>query len=646
MCGIAGVLDPRGIDEPKLRRMTACLARRGPDGEGYYLGVEIGLGHRRLAVIDTSSRASQPMERYSGRLRIVFNGEIYNFRALRAELEREGEVFVTASDTEVLLAGFQHWGDALWGRLRGMFACAIWDGDTRELTLARDPLGKKPLFWTRLGDSGGVAGTFLFASTLQALLRGCDRGPSINRAAVNDFLARTAVSGTQTIYEGIHRLAPGHVAKVSSAGPLRSSAYWTLRYAPKLDVGFDEAWAESSRLLDQAVERRLVADVPLGAFLSGGFDSGLVVASMARQRPRVRTFTAGTPGSAFDERALAQQVAQRWATEHTDLALAATNAQSLPLLLADVGQPFGDSSLLPSYEVARAARQHVTVVLTGDGGDESFLGYTAFQGILAADMLRRTVPFPRVLGALGAVLRGEGKGALRRRAGHVLRLASGGTGVADAMYNPMGFDAAWRQLLLREPVRRDLDMAAPELSDRMLWAESDAEDEVERYSSVFLRTTLPDTYLVKVDTATMATSLEARCPFLDVDLVEYMARVPRRLKFPLGRRKYLLRPLVQRDLPPAILRQPKRGFSVPVAQWLRGPLAGLFDQLVLHGTGTFASLVDVAAVRELKRRHDAGDDHQSRLWTLLTLSIWLAVAVDGTMSPDALIGSWDGERAA
>jgi asparagine synthase (glutamine-hydrolysing) len=391
------------------------------------------------------------------------------------------------------------------------------------------------------------------------------------------------------------------------------------------------------------VERRLVADVPLGAFLSGGFDSGLVVAAMARLRPRVRTFTAGTPKTRFDERDLAASVAARWGTDHTGLAIAPTNATVLPRLLADVGQPFGDSSLLPSFEVAKAARQFVTVVLTGDGGDESFFGYTLYQGILAASFLRRTLPFPGALGAASRLISGEGVGSVRRRVGHVLRLASGTPGAPECLYNHMGFDPGWRRSLLREPVRRAIDLDAPEGMERSLWRASDAEDEVERYASVFMHTTLIDTYLVKVDTATMATSLEARCPFLDVDLIDFMARVPRRLKFPSGRRKHLMRPLVRRDLPPELLKQPKRGFSVPVGEWLRagGALRPTFDRLVLGGSGAFAELIDGDAVRRLQRVHDEdrGEGQASRLWTLFSLAVWAAVAVDHSMSPDDPLGA-------
>ena len=632
MCGIAGILDPGGVRADEVRAMTGRLTARGPDGGGVWTGEGIALGHRRLAVLDPTDRAAQPMARYEGALRIVFNGEIYNFHALRAELGQLGERFVTASDTEVLLAGYRHWGDALWSRLRGMFACALWDEAHRELVLARDPLGKKPLFWRR--DRARLA----FASTIGALRSAFASTPALSPDAINDFLANTVVSGEHTIFEGVRRVAPGHVVRVGRYGAIDERAYWRLSFDRKVAMDGEEAVRETARLLDQAVARRLVSDVPLGAFLSGGFDSGLVAASMARQSEGVRTFTVGTPGSEFDERALAASVARHLGTRHTALALAPTTAADLPRLLAEVGQPFGDSSLLPSYAVARAAREHVTVVLTGDGGDEGFFGYTAFQGIFAASLLRRALPFPRVLGGLSRAIDGSGKGTLRRRAGHVLRLAAGAQ--EDTLYNPMGFAIEERRALLRPELAARLELAAPERRLASLWRASDAADPVERFAAVWLDSTLIDTYLVKVDSATMATSLEARCPFLDVDLLEFLATVPRAVKFPRARRKHLLRPLVADRLPREILHQPKRGFSLPVHSWLRGALRPAFERFVLGGQGTISSLIDQSRARSLYERHLRGENHQSRLWSLLALGVWLAVDVDRTLAPDEPLGEW------
>jgi asparagine synthase (glutamine-hydrolysing) len=631
MCGIAGVLDVReGVSEETLRRMAATMVRRGPDGGGVLARGEIGLAHRRLAIIDLSERAAQPMRKYAGGLSIVFNGEIYNYRELRSQLIALGESFETASDTEVLLAGYHRWKNGLWARLRGMFACAIWDAAARELVLARDPLGKKPLFYTRSGER------FAFASTLSSLQEAFANRFRIDAAALNDYLANTVVTGNRTIYRDVHRLPPAHYATVSE-GSIRIERYWKLSFDSKLSISADEASEESRRLLDVAVQRRLVSDVPLGAFLSGGFDSGLVVASMARQQPNVRTFTVGTPGSAFDERALAAEVAMHVHSDHQELSLAPTTAAALPRLLADVGQPFGDSSLLPSYEVARAAREAVTVVLTGDGGDEAFFGYTSFQGVLAASTLRRWLPLSPLYGFLSRLLGSEGGPVLRRRIGHVLRLASGG--LDATLYNPMGFRAEARRLLLAPGLMRQVQLEEPEEQWRQRWHTAPGADETERYVAAFIEGTLTDTYLTKVDTATMAASLEARCPFLDVDLLEFLAKVPRRIKFPRGTRKRLLRPLVRQQLPDSILRQPKRGFSLPVGDWMRSELRGVFESTVLDPRGPAAELINVDVARTWFERHLAGENHQSRLWTLLSLGVWLRLA-DHSADPDVPLDAW------
>lgn len=626
MCGLAGLIRPTGLG-PTDRAATAvldALARRGPDARQVWREGLCTLLHSRLRILDLAPRADQPMTRERGeRVVMVYNGEIYNFRALRDDLTRAGWAFSTTSDAEVLLAGYVAWGADVFRRARGMWAVAFWHPASHRLVLSRDPLGKKPLVYSAAGD--GLA----FASTVSALLPLLDRTPDVDREAIDCYLGHLVVPFEHSVFSGVEKVQPGGVVTWTPERGAATERYWESPARPGRGPFSGDPVAEVERLLRQAVRRRLESDVPLGVFLSAGYDSGLVAALAAQEsgRPLVAV-TAGTFGSGYDERDPARLVAERYGLEHRRLEVPAVSAAALPALIAELGEPFGDPSILPSFEVARAARREITVALTGDGGDEGFFGYATFRAAYLAEHYRRWVP-ATVRRLLRERTRGITAPSWRRRAAALFDYGAGP--LAQSFRNRMGFTREERGRLLRDAERVNGHIAEHVYAERLRrWASLPDADALRR---TFFETFLPNDYLTKVDTATMAASLEARCPFLDLDLVEFTLGLPAGVAFPGGRLKALLRPLVRRYLPDAILRRPKTGFGVPVGEWLRGPLADAFEEFVCR-SGTFiGSLVDPSAARAFLDAHRGGADHSTRLWALLALGVWSAVAVERRWAP-------------
>ena len=616
MCGFGGVIDLRRGPPDSLGDVAAALSHRGPDARHEWREGPCALVHCRLRVLDLSERADQPMSRPGGRVVVAYNGEIYNFRELRTELEAAGCAFVTRSDTEVLLAGYELWGPDVFARLRGMFAAAFWHPDQRRLVLARDPLGKKPLVYAL------SPGRIVFASSVGALLPLLDRVPAVSRPALDCYLGHTVVPFEHAMLEGVEKLPPGGFLEWG-AGTARTGRFWQVPSAPASpSMPAAEAAVELERLLRQAVRRRLESDVPLGLFLSAGFDSSLVAALAAQEHTgRLVAVTAGTAGSGYDERSVAGLVAQRYGLEHRLVEVPAVSAAPLPMLLAELGEPFGDSSILPSYEVARAARREITVALTGDGGDEAFFGYATFRGVRLGERYRRWMPAP-----MRRLLRAATGGATRegwfRRAGALFEY--GADPISESYRNRMGFGPRDRAALLggAVPGHRAEHIYTERLERFHSLPDADA------LRRTFFETYLPNDYLPKVDTATMAASLEARSPFLDVDVVEFALSLPEATAFPGGRLKALLRPLVARLLPAEVLRRPKTGFGVPVGRWMRGPLAGALEEFVFRRDTAMAGLIDPGAARRIHAEHMAGADHGTRLWSLLCLGIWAAVVLE------------------
>lgn len=628
MCGIAGIFDRAGrpVTPEHVLRMREVMAHRGPDAAGCYTGPGIGLGHRRLAVIDLSPDAEQPMQDESQQVYITYNGEIYNFECLKEELAGEGYRFRTRSDTEVVLAAYRHWGDGFLTRLRGMFALALWDARHQRLLLARDRVGKKPLFYCEHG------GRVYFASDIKAILAALDFTPSVDPAALDCYLTYLCVPHHHAIFEGIRKVPPAHVA-VFTAAASHVEPYWQLDFRPKLQLTETEALAQLEERLAEAVRLRMISDVPLGAFLSGGVDSSLVVALMARQAGQVRTFSIGFAEETHNELPYARRVAEHCGTQHQEFVVETDAAAILPELVWHYGEPFADSSAVPSYYVASMARQSVTVVLNGDGGDESFCGYSRSRLMAAAALYRKLVPAAaRARAAPGLadlIVRAVGRRGLASKLKTLTeygRLSAAETYVNDSVLLP------YRDKLYSPQFIAALAGHDPRHPYRDAFSGALADDDVDRGLAADFHSWLPDDLLVKVDVATMAHSLEARSPLLDQEVIAFAAALPSGLKLRRGVSKYLLKRLAERYVPPEVLYRPKMGFSVPLDRWLRTTLRPYLEGLLLAPASLGRGYFRPDAVRALVAEHLSGrQQHGHRLWALLWLELWHRMFVDRTL---------------
>ena len=623
MCGIAGLLDAQREEELRARAtaMANTLAHRGPDDHGVWIDAEagVGLGHRRLRIVDLSEHGHQPMVSADGRFVIVYNGELYNYRRLRRELEQTGSRFRGTSDTAVLLEAIAQWGiETALERANGMFAFAVWDRRERELVLARDRFGEKPLYYCWAGR------TFLFASELKALRVDPAFRGSLDRTSVALFLRHGFVPGDRSIYEGVEKVPPGTFIRVQpDAGParaLRAVPYWSARDEAeraahdRVDLGVDEAATEVEAVLGDSVGLRMVADVPLGAFLSGGIDSSLVVALMQAQSTQpVRTFTIGFLESAHDESGNAEQVARHLGTDHTTLTVTPADALAVVPRLPEIyDEPFADSSQVPTFLVAQLTREHVTVSLSGDGGDELFGGYDRYPRFARLARSLGRLPRPARLAAARAL-----RAAPARGIGHKARRLGGALGSgSDAIYRTMM--SYWADA----PIGANGSGPATLFDDESRWPRLD--DPVERVMCHDTLTYLPDDILTKVDRATMAVSLEARVPFLDHRVYELAWRLPRAYKLRDGTGKWLLRRVLHRHVPAALVERPKMGFGVPLAEWLRGPLREWAEDLLAEDRLRREGLFDAAGVRAKWAEHVSGRaDWRYDLWNVIMFEAWL-----------------------
>lgn len=619
MCGIAGIWGR--VDPGALRTMGRCLAHRGPDDEGIWTQPEAGVGlvSRRLAVIDLEG-GHQPIFNRDGRIVTVCNGEIYNYRELREELIAKGYRFTTQTDTEVIVHLYEESGLDFVDRLRGMFAIAIWDDRQRQLVLARDRAGKKPLYYTEDGDE------FCFASEIKALAhhrRAASRPLEIDDQSLADYLAWTAVPAPGTIYRAIRAALPAHVMVVRERRVHESRRYWHLRIQPKIRIRPADAVDRIDALIRESVHLRLRSDVPVGVFLSGGIDSGIITAMAAAEYPgRITTISIGFEDGEFDERPLARRVAQQYGTDHHEVLVRPDAAEILPRIAAAYDQPFADSSAIPSYYAAEAARRHVKVVLNGDGGDEVFAGYRRYVAAHLGGRLGRldgpamrafwrmladALPVPRSFRTSYAFghrwLRGLGADSRDRYLAwavdgidHDAQRALGGQGEGPSSYHP------W---LARDPSSVGLGPVDSMLADDF-------------------HTVLPDDLLVKMDIATMAHGLEARSPLLDHVLIEAVSPFPESLKLHGLQTKPLLRKLALRYLPIEVRTAPKRGFEIPRLRWLRHELRELRDDIVLSPSGLLAERFDRDRLERFLRRPRGVDPGRwaGHVWILLMLGLW------------------------
>jgi len=618
MCGITGFLRPGGLGpaaRDELGRMASCLAHRGPDASGDWIDgpAGIALGHRRLSILELSEAGSQPMVSHSGRYVLATNGEVYNHADIRTELAHAGDATAWRghSDTETMVAAFDRWGiEATLARLAGMFAFALWDRQDHVLTLARDRLGEKPLYY------GWQGGTLLFGSELKSLRAHPDFQASIDRGQLERYMLRGYVPAPGSIYAGIHKLPPGSFLQVraqqmppSNAQP---AAYWSIGGAVEQGSrnpfrgSDDEALAELECVLGRAVASQSVADVPLGAFLSGGIDSSSIVALMQAHASRpVRTFSIGFTEESFNEAPFARAVAAHLGTEHTEMIVTPREAMDvIPRLPALYDEPFGDSSAIPTFLVAELARRHVTVSLSGDGGDELFGGYTRYA---RADRLWRLLRHvPRTLRK--ALASGSG--------GYLSRFVAAGS--PQDLYDRVMLDRHAPGIVLRQgqpaadaTILLDAALAERDIVGAMMRADAE--------------TYLPDDILVKVDRASMGVSLESRVPLLDHRVVEFAWRLPLSMKIRGGESKWLLRRLLAGRLPAALLDRPKKGFGVPVELWVRADMREWAETQLEPARLRSEGFLDDARVRQIWLAHGAGEPRFGAvLWRVLMFQAWLA----------------------
>jgi asparagine synthase (glutamine-hydrolysing) len=628
MCGVAGEVRPGGGNAVLVSQMCERLVHRGPDEHGQGTDGNAALGMRRLAVIGLGD-GQQPIANEDGSVHVVYNGEIYNYRELRTQLTARGHRFRTSTDTEVLVHLYEEHGDDLVHHLRGMFAFALWDRPRGRLLLARDRVGKKPLLYRRLDDGG-----LRFASELKALLAAPDQPRTPDMRAIEAYLRYGYVPAPLSALQGVSKLSPGSLL-VHQAGTSTVRRWWRLDYTPRTDLSRGEAVERTRELVREATRIRLVSERPLGAFLSGGIDSSIVVAAMAEAvSGPVRTFSIGFEDPRYDERAYARAVSRHFGTQHEELVVRPDAVALLRELPEHYDEPFGDSSAVPSLEVAKMTRRHVTVALNGDGGDESFGGYTRYAAMVAADRLgpvRRLGPVAGRLLAAAPLRSGDVKHPLvrARRAAGLL----GGETVDRYRRLMASFDDEQRARLtgpaLSEATLAPLDVVAD------AYHLSSAPDLVARLLDVDVQTYLPGDLLVKVDIATMAHSLEARSPLLDHVLMEFAASLPSAWKVRGTRTKVLLKDAARGWLPDEVLDRPKMGFGVPIGRWLREDLHGPVRDLLLDRTALDRGWCRPEAVEQLLAEHDAGADHAPRLWSLLQLELWARRWLDGPPGPDA-----------
>jgi len=624
MCGIAGFVDllpaeaPCAADYERVRAMCAPIRHRGPDDEGTYVDTGVGLGMRRLSIIDLST-GHQPIHNEDKTVWAVFNGEIYNYRELRRTLEAEGHRFYTASDTETIVHGYEAWGEGVFSRLRGMFGIAIWDTRTRTLLLARDRPGIKPLYYAQAG------GRLFFGSEAKSLLANAEIDRSVDLTAVDHYLAYLYTPRDRAIFRGMRKLPAAHYLRVSG-GRVEAVRYWQL---PAGDTAFrggeEEALERLEAAVTDAVESHLVSDVPLGAFLSGGIDSTIVVALMSRlMGRRVSTFSIGFEEQAYDERPYARQVAAHLGTDHHEMVVRPDALGILDQLIWHFDEPFADASAIPTWYVSKLAAEHATVVLSGDGGDELFGGYDRYlphPNVTRFDRHAAGVGRALAAAAWRRLPHGiRGKNFLR----HVARDAQGRYLDSITFYH-----ADERRALLSSDAHAELRGWNAEEYFRAPFTRLATIPFTSQLMAFDFETYLPDDCLTKVDRMSMAHSIESRVPLLDQGVVEFAASLPADLKIRNGTRKHLLKALAYRLVPRQLLERPKQGFAVPIGMWFRGSMREAFGDVLGSRAARQRGYFDYRFVDRILDEHLSGKrDHALRLWQLLVLELWLRQYVD------------------
>ncbi|MFQ5785474.1 MAG: XrtA/PEP-CTERM system amidotransferase [Alphaproteobacteria bacterium] len=626
MCGIVGIFDMRGkreIDRALLERMNQSQVHRGPDEGGLHLAPGIGLGHRRLSIIDLSG-GRQPLYNEDHSVVVVYNGEIFNFAELTRELEASGHRFRTHCDTEVIVHAWEEWGDACVERFRGQFAFGLWDENRQTLFLARDRLGIKPLYYAVLGD-----GTVLFASELKALLKCPDLPRKIDVCAVEDYFAYGYVPDPRTIYRSVVKLAPAHRLVLRRGGAVAEpQAYWDIPFGDGADgLDEDEVGEELIARLRDAVDVRMIADVPLGAFLSGGVDSSSVVAMMAGlSSDPVNTCSISFGDPDYDESRYAAEVAHRYGTRHHVNQVDPDAFDLVDRLASFYDEPFADSSAMPTYRVCKLARERVTVALSGDGGDEVFAGYRRYRWHHLEEQVRSRLPDAvraPLFGFLGAVYPKADWAPKPLRAKSTLQSVARDS-VAGYFHSVSILHDGIRRRLFSSGFRRELQgYHAIEILRRCM-ANAPSDHHVTQIQYADMKTYLPGDILTKVDRTSMANSLEVRVPILDHPFVEWAATLPPRLKLRGREGKYVLKKALEPHLSHELLYRPKMGFAVPLASWFRGPLRGRVREALTGAILADTDMFDMAYVEKLVDQHQSGlRDHAAALWAVLMFESFL-----------------------
>ena len=617
MCGIAGIARFQSADDSSLRDvMVKILEHRGPDERGVYGSVEEGLvlGMTRLSIIDVAG-GHQPMYDERRRYVLVFNGEIYNYQELWSDLTARGHEFASHhSDTEVIVHGFEEWGDGLFARLNGMFAIAIWDRDSRRLTLARDRMGEKPLYLAELNGDG-----WAFASELKALLALPDLPRDIDLGAVEQYLSYDYTVGPRTVLRAVRKLPAGHVAHVDQSG-ITMKAFWIpsfelVKRAPQ------EVVSELDALLAQSVQRRMIADVPVGLFLSGGLDSTTIGYYMARQSTHVEGFSIGFEDRRFDESGEARAAAEHLGITHHLETFSDSDVLALvPRVTEILDEPMGDPSVFPTYLLSVITRRQVKVALGGDGSDELLMGYRAYQLLKVAALIARTPGAARLAQIVGSALPMGGPRRVRRLARLARRMQLGPEERLLGLLGSFDGESRW---IFAERLRQSLG-AGPfsDAAHQFAQSISSGHDPQRRTAAAYLRGYLQEDILVKVDRASMAASLEVRSPFLDPAIVDFALSLPPSQKMPGLRRKAPLRDLMRGRLPDRLIDRPKRGFGVPLAAWFRGPLLPLVNEHLSAERIAAGGLFDARRVRAMVDAHLTGDDRSNELWAILQFQMW------------------------
>ncbi len=627
MCGIVGFVskNSNSLDSSILERMNAAITHRGPDDDGFYMDEGVALGMRRLSIIDVAG-GKQPIHNADKTKWIVFNGEIYNYQDLRNDLEERGHRFYTNSDTEAIVHLYDEYGADCLEHLRGMFALAIWDTVDKSLFLARDRVGKKPILYSHQDDGG-----LIFGSEFQALLQHPEISREVDLEAIDSYMSYLCIPAPMTAFKQIRKLEPGHWLRWKD-GAIETKRYWMPDFSRKIKISEEDAIEETTRILRESTKLRMISEVPLGAFLSGGVDSSIIVALMAQESSHpVKTFSIGFEEQDFSELKYAKRVAEHVGAQYNEFVVRPNAMEVIPTLVEHYGEPYADSSAIPTYYVAKETRKHVTVALNGDGGDESFAGYERYAAMQMAETYKR---FPTVLRRALVELpvrllpTSEIKRSRFRDAKRFLQAAN--LPKTERYFRWM---STFNRDTKSELYTKDFAAAVSEQNASMYldrwFAKANGSGTLDAALLTDQMTYLPNDLLVKVDIASMANSLEARSPFLDHKLIEFAAMLPEDLKMRRFQTKSLLKKVAARLVPKEVVYRRKMGFGVPIGKWFRGDLKEFVKEVLLSERSLKRGIVKPEMLERLVREHtNAERDHAFQLWTLLMLELWFQRFID------------------